>query len=219
MRNEWLRWLRSRVLLPVGALLLCLLTVWVVLSPAEAQLGNLIKLVYVHGALVSAGLMAFSAAGLLGLVALILGRPAWYRGANAAGGGALLVWIVYALSALAVTRLAWGQLVAWNEPRVRATALVLGAAVVIELVIRLVGNRTFGAAVRVVMGIMPWVATRQAVVIQHPVDPIGSSASTSIQVLFLLIQLTVAGLVLDLLAWLWVESELRQARASGKGQA
>ena len=218
MRSEWLRWLRLRVLLPVSALSLCLLIVWVVLSPAEAQLGNLIKLVYVHGALVFAGLMAFSVAGALGMVALIVGRPAWYRGADAAGWGALLVWILYALSAMAVTRLAWGQLVAWNEPRVRATVLVLAAAVVIELAIRLVSHRTFGAAVRVVMGIAPWLATRQAVVIRHPVDPIGSSASGSIQAYFLLILLTVASLVLDLLAWLWVESELRQARACGKGQ-
>jgi len=77
----------------------------------------------------------------------------------------------------------------------------------------------FGAAARIVMGIAPWLATRQAEVIRHPVDPIGGSASPSIQIYFLLIMSTVGGLVVDLLAWLWVESELRQVRAGGKGQA
>jgi len=218
MRRERLHRLQSRLLLPAGVALLLLLIAWVVLAPAEAQLGNLIKLVYVHGALVFSGLLAFSVAGLLGLVALIVGRPAWYRGADAAGWGALLVWIVYALSAMAVTRLAWGQLVAWNEPRVRATALVLGAAVVLELAIRLVSQRALGASVRIVMGIASWLVTRQAEVIRHPVDPIGGSASTSIQVYFLLILLTLGGLVLDLLAWLWIESEIRHRHPGAEGQ-
>jgi hypothetical protein len=218
MQVKSLHRLRRRLLCPVGSSLLLLLAVWVILAPAEAQLGNLIKLVYVHGALVIAGLAAFSLAGLLGLVALTTRKPAWFLGAEAAGQGALLVWIVYALSAMAVTKLAWGQLIAWNEPRVRVTALILVAAVVLELAIRLVSQRTFGAAVRVVMAVAPWLATRKAEVIRHPADPIGGSGSASIQAFFLLILLTVGLLVLDLLAWLWVGSELRQAGAGDEGK-
>ena len=211
-QRAWLRRLRSRLLLPTGVLLLLLLAAWVVLAPAEARLGNLVKLVYVHGALVFAGLCAFSAAGLLGLVALVARRPAWYRGAEAAGWGALLVWILYAISAMAVTSLAWGQLIAWNEPRVRASVLILAAALVLELAIRLVGHRSFGAATRAVMGVVPWLVTSRAEAVRHPVDPIGGSTSPSIHVYFLLISLTVGCLVLDLLAWLWVERELQSCK-------
>lgn len=215
MKPERLRRIRARLLRPAGILLLILLACWTALAPAEARLGSLIKLVYVHGALVLAGLLAFTLAGLLGLLALIARRPVWYRGADAAGRGALLVWIVYAISAMAVTKLAWGQMLAWSEPRVRATALILGAALALEVVIRLVAHPDFGAAVRLVMGLAPWVVTRQAEVIRHPIDPIGGSDSTSIQVFFLLIVLTVGALVLDLIAWLWLETELRAQDGDG----
>ena len=61
----------SRAFVLVAASLFVLLALWLVLAPAEEQLGNLIKLVYLHGALVWAGMGAFSAAGLLGLLALL----------------------------------------------------------------------------------------------------------------------------------------------------
>ena len=100
-------------LLAVG--LLALLMVWVALAPDEARLGNLVKLVYVHGALVWVGLVTFSVAGGLGLVALVVRRPMWYHGTWAAGLAALVIWIVYIVSAMAVTGLTWGQMIAWNE--------------------------------------------------------------------------------------------------------
>jgi hypothetical protein len=189
--------------------LLLLLLVWVVLAPAESRLGNLVKLVYVHGALVWTGLLTFSIAGVLGLVALGVRRPVWYAGARAASLAALIVWIAYVISSMAVTGLTWGQLVAWNEPRVRATALILVAALVLAIVTRLVDHRDFTALVNVLMGIVPWMVVRQAGVIRHPVDPIGGSGSAAIQDFYLLIVLTVAGLAVTLIAWLWTGLELK----------
>jgi hypothetical protein len=185
-----------------------LLAVCVILAPAEAQLGQLIKLVYVHGALVMVGLAAFSVAGGLGLVALVVRRRVWYNGTWAAGLAALIVWIIYILSSMAVTGLTWGQVIAWNEPRVRASALILVAAIVLAVVTRLVGLRDFTAMVNVVMGIVPWILVRRAEALRHPLDPIGSSQSASIQVFFVLIVLAVAGLALTLIAWLWLGAEL-----------
>jgi hypothetical protein len=201
---------RDRVL-PLTALgLFSLLLVWLVLAPVEARLGNLVKLVYVHGALVWAGLVTFSVAGGLGLVALVVRRRLWYHGTQAAGAAALILWIAYSISAMVVTLLTWGQVFAWNEPRVRATALILVAAGLLAIVARLVNHRDFSAVVNVVMGIVPWIVVRQADVIRHPVNPIGASGSTAIQVYYLLIVLTVAGLAATLIAWLWVELELRE---------
>ncbi len=228
-------------MLPLAAAgFLGLLAVCVILAPAEAQLGQLIKLVYVHGALVMVGLAAFSAAGGLGLVALVArpgplarwrpgplaqagtGEPGravgrdlrrtWYNGTWAAGRAALIVWIVYILSSMAVTGLTWGQVIAWDEPRVRASALILLAAVVLAVVSRLVGHRDFTAMVNVVMGIVPWILVRRAEAIRHPLDPIGGSQSASIQVFFVLIVLAVAGLALTLIAWLWLGAELREEK-------
>jgi hypothetical protein len=120
---------------------------------------------------------------------------------------ALIVWTIYVISAMAVTGLAWGQIIDLNEPRVRATGLILVTAVVLALVSRLVEQRDFGALVNLIMGIVPWVVVRQADVIRHPVDPIGGSESAAIQVYYLLIVLTVGGLAATLIAWLWARSD------------
>jgi hypothetical protein len=197
--------------LVMGGLALLLL-VGVALAPAEARLGNLVKLVYVHGALVWTGLLAFTLAGALGLVALVVRRPTWYRGTRAAGRAALIVWIVYVISSMAVTQLTWGQLIAWNEPRVRATGLILLAAVVLALVAWLVDHGGFTAVVNLIMGVVPWVVVRQAGVIRHPVDPIGGSGSAVIQGFYLLIVITVAALAVTLIAWLWARAELSSRR-------
>jgi hypothetical protein len=207
----------------VAVVLLLLLVVWLVLAPAESRLGQVIKLVYIHGALVWAGLLTFSLAGALGLVALlfryIAGMPGravvWYRGTAAAGWAALLIWGVYALSSMAVTGLTWGQWIAWGEPRVRATAAILVAAVVVYVVSRLVDQRDFTALANVAMGIVPWVLVNQAEAIRHPADPIGGSGSAAIQGFYLAIVLTVLALAITLVAWLWtgeIESEDRHER-------
>jgi hypothetical protein len=209
---ERLELLRKRVLPLLALGLILLLAVWVVLAPAESRLGNTVKLVYVHGSLVWAGLLTFSAAGLLGLATLVVRHlvgPAerarvWVRGTEAASLAALIVWAVYVISAMAVTGLTWGQLVAWNEPRVRVTGLILVGAVVLYIVARLVDHADFTAVTNLLMGIVPWVMVQQADAIRHPVDPIGGSGSAAIQGFYLLIELTVAGLAATLIAWLWV---------------
>jgi hypothetical protein len=209
---------RGSLLLAAG--LTGLLLVWVVLAPAETRLGNLVKLVYVHGALVWVGLVTFSVAGGLGVVALalryLLSRVerahVWYHGTDAAGKAALIIWTAYALSAMIVTGLTWGQVIAWNEPRVRVTGLILVAAVVLTIVTRLVAHNDFTTVVNIVMGIVPWIVVRQAEAIRHPVDPIGGSQSAAIQVYYLLIVLTVGGLAATLVAWLWARAELKAHR-------
>lgn len=192
--------------------MLGLLLVLIVLAPAESRLGNVVKLVYVHGALVWVGLALFSIAGAIALVALVSRRAIWYRGAEAVSQAALLVWIVYAISSMAVTGLTWGQVIAWSEPRVRATALILMAALLFALAARLVGHRDFSALVNAVMGILPWVAVQRAEIVRHPANPIGGSGSAAIEVYYLLIVATVACLGATLVAWIWTGLEARKDR-------
>ena len=209
--------MRYRVIPVLGAGLLVLLLVWILLAPAETRLGSLVKLVYVHGALVWSSLFMFSLAGAVGLVALVMrhvirsagGAKHWVRGVEATSLAALIVWILYVMSAMVVTGLTWGQFIAWNEPRVRATGLILVAAVILYVVARLVDQPDFAAVVDVLMGIVPWIVVRQADVIRHPVNPIGGSGSVAIQGFYWLIVLTVTGLAILLVAWLWIGVELR----------
>jgi hypothetical protein len=209
-----LKSMRERTLPLLAAGLLLLLAVWLLLAPAEARLGQVIKLIYVHGALVWAGLLTFGLAGLLGLIALFLRyvakKPAatWYRGTRAAGLGALAVWIIYAISAMVVTGLTWGQWIAWTEPRVRATGMILLASLAAAVAVRLVDQWNFTAMVNVALGIAPWVVVNRVEAVRHPVNPIGGSGSAAIQSFYLLIVLTVAGLAATLVAWLWARAEL-----------
>jgi hypothetical protein len=224
-----LEMVRTRVLPLLAVVLFALLLLWVVLAPSESRLGNLVKLVFVHGALVWSGLLAFTLAGALGLVSLvarhILGSivpasrkcaPILYRGTEATGLAALIVWIAYVISSMAVTGLTWGQIIAWNEPRVQATGLILLAALVLFIVAKLVANEEFTAIVSVLMGIAPWVVVKQAGVIRHPVDPIGGSESAAMQQYYGLILLTVVGLTLTLIAWLWAGAERKAPSPPGK---
>jgi hypothetical protein len=204
--------LENRIAPLLAAGLFCLLLVWVALSPAESRLGNVVKLVYVHGALVWVGLLTFTLAGALGLVGLILRRPVWYRATWAAGRAALIVWIIYAFSSMAVTDLTWGQIIAWSEPRVQASALILLAAVLLAVVAHVVDHPDFTAGVNLLMGAVIWVVVRQAEVIRHPVDPIGESGSAAIQWFYLLIVVTVAGLAATLVAWLWARATRKEQK-------
>jgi len=86
----------------------------------------------------------------------------------------------------------------------QGVVVIFGVTVLVFVVTRLVGERDFTAAVNLVMGILPWVLVRRAEAIRHPLDPIGSSQSTSIQLFFVLIVVAVAGLALALIAWLWL---------------
>ena len=199
----------NQVVLILALLLLVALAVWLVLLPPEAHLGNIIKLVYVHGALTWVGLGTFSLAAIVALLALVTNQAWLHRGIDASSSAALAIWVAYAISAMIVTELTWGQLVAWNEPRVQATAMILVAAVVFRFLRHLVNEKRFGALVALIMGVLPWFLVNQAQALRHPVDPIGGSESTILQLLFKLTVVTIAGLAALLIFHLWLRPEAK----------
>jgi hypothetical protein len=162
-----------------GLLTLIALLVW--LSPAEQTLGDVVKLIYLHGALARTGLVAFGAAGLLGLATLLVDRPSLATWCDAAGKAALAIWIVYALSSMISTYMAWGVLVAWSEPRVVASVQILAAALLIVGVNHFVAHPRFTAAANLLLGGLAWWLTQRAAIIRHPLNPIGESDSAAIK--------------------------------------
>ena len=151
------------------------------LAPAEQTLGQVVKLVYLHGALIRACLIGFSVAGLLGLLSLILRRPAIDAWLRANQRGALLFWIIYVISSMSVTYMAWGVIVAWGEPRVMAAIRITAAASVIFAVTELVRLPALTSLGNILLAGVAWWATQSAGVIRHPLDPIGTSSSVAIR--------------------------------------
>lgn len=173
-------------LLAAGVLLDALL-LWA--APAERTLGHMVKLVFFHGALVRSCTLGFLAAGLLALVWLVRRHTALMRWLTAVQQATALVWLLYLLSSMTVTYLAWGELIAWGEPRVRSTIyvtiLLAAALAVAELVpapnVRALANLALAAGAVYLIG--------STGVIRHPLNPIGSSPSAAIR-------LSYAGIVL-----------------------
>ncbi len=185
-------------LLAGGASLLLIATL--VLLPPEKTLGPVIKVIFLHGALVRIGLLTFLVAGLLGLATIFTRGNALLRWCLATQKAALLIWIVYVLSSMISTRLSWGEWIAWDEPRVRASVYVLGLSIAALLIVLWVNSRLFTGLTNMLVAIVSWLLVRGASIMRHPFDPIGTSGSSTYAVLYWL--MVAALLVLaGLLVW------------------
>jgi hypothetical protein len=170
------------------------------LMPAEKTIGQVIKIVYLHGALSRAGMIGLFAAGIAGVVFLLIGRPAassWARGLLLSGWG---FWTAHFIVSMPATRLTWGPWIAWGEPRVTMTLQLVAAGLVVIIVTYLVGNDRFSAAATLLLAVTMAVMAVGTGVIRHPLDPIGESPSTSLRLIYLLLLIPVVG-SMTLVAW------------------
>jgi hypothetical protein len=198
-----------RWLAPALAGLIALEGVLLWLSPAEQKLGQVVKLVYLHGALIRAGLAGFVVAAALSLAYLIARRAGLYLWLLAAQRATLLTWVVYVLSSMAVTYLTWGVAIAWGEPRVMTTIRISVAALLIFLVTELLKQPLLTAAGTFLLGAVALWATQSAGVIRHPIDPIGGSSSATIKLFY-------AGIVGVMLLLVATVTLLLRAAAAGR---
>lgn len=183
-----------------GLLCLVLATAILLVMPLEKTLGQVIKIVYLHGALSRAGMIGLVGAGLTGIAFLATKRPAlsgWTRGLLLSGW---IFWVAHFIVSMPATRLTWGPWIAWGEPRVTMTLQLAAAGLVVLLVTWLVKDDRFTAVAAALLALaVAWLAFATGV-IRHPLDPIGSSPSTVLQLVYLaLLAPVIGGMVL--LAW------------------
>lgn len=189
-------WLPLAATAAIVALLLALV-------PPEKTLGWIIRPVFLHGALVQAGLLAFAAAGLLGLAWFLRRSPAINAWCLAVQETAAGLWVAYVLSSLVTTRLAWGEWLAWDEPRVRASVHVLWFCLACLLLVRWMNHPVFTAVANIVAAGAVWSLIKGAGLLRHPFDPIGDSNSFTYQVLFWLLVVTVLAGGAFVARWRW----------------
>ncbi len=177
----------------IGAACAVLAALILALMPAEKTLGQVIKIVYLHGALSRAGTVGFLAAGAAGLAYLIRPRPGLGRWTRALAISGWLFWTAHFIVSMPATRLTWGPWIAWGEPRVTMTLQVIAAGLVVIVVSWLLGAPRFTAGANLLLGIAVLVQTERTGVLRHPLDPIGSSPSAAFRLAYLALLVPVIG--------------------------
>lgn len=167
-----------------------LVLIWM---PAEKTLGQVVKIVYLHGALSRAGMAGLVAAGVVGLAYLVSRRSSllcWAQGLLLSGWG---FWVAHFIVSMPATRLTWGPWVAWGEPRVTMTLQLMAAGLVVIAITRLVGDARFTALATLLLAVAVLVMAGYTGVIRHPLDPIGTSPSALLRLVYLMLLIPVIG--------------------------
>jgi len=180
---------KQRDAIPLAGLL-GLILILTLLGPAEKSLGETARIIYLHGALVWVAIMAFGAAALLGLLALVglLGVPVlqdWpHRWCLAAGRVALIFWTSYLPLSMWAAQSAWGR-VALDDPSFLKAFRVLAAALIVQVMIWLwVRPAWLQSLLNIAPFILVTLQLSRPERIMHPESPIGNSESLLIQVYF-----------------------------------
>lgn len=187
------------------SVLLVLIVVITIFSPMERTLGSAARLVYLHGAWVWSGKLAFAAAALTGLIGLLMRKAGWQLASRALGYSGLVFWVTYLPMSLWVQQLNWGGIF-WDEPRwkvplalgITAVLLQAGLAVINDLRVTSSANIVFGAAL--------WVSLGSVQNVLHPDSPILTSDAVRIQVFFFLLLFlsVIFGAVLSRFFYRWL---------------
>jgi len=162
-------------------------------GPEEQSLGSNVKIVYLHGAWVLAAEVAFTAAALVGLLALVLRRERLHQWSAALGRTGIVFWLSYLPLSL------WAMEANWNglflaEPRFRLALIFAITGTLLQIGLWLIdvdwitslANIVFIVALRVVF-------STASNVMHPPPSPIFNSGLWNIIIFFVL---------LNIFAWL-----------------
>jgi len=150
----------------------------------ERILGSTARIIYLHGAWVWTALVAFLAAGVVGLAGLITHREILKRWSRALGRAGLFFWITYLPLSL------WAMQASWNglflaEPRWRLAIVFAVGGLLLQLGLTLVDDPTWAAAANIVYFIFLLMALQQTQDVMHPPSPILNSDAPRIQLYFM----------------------------------
>jgi len=153
------------------------------LGPAEKSLGPNVRVVYLHGAWVWTGLIAFLAAAVAGMVGLIFRRERLHQWSRALGRTGLIFWVTYLPISM------WAMQTNWNglflaEPRWRVALVFAIGGLLMQVGLTLVEKPAWASAANLVYCLALFVALRNTENVMHPPSPILSSDAWRIQLYF-----------------------------------
>ena len=137
------------------------------LGPEEKSLGASVRIVYLHGAWVLAAELAFIAAGLAGLIALIIRRANVHRWSAALGRTGIFFWVTYLPLSL------WAMQSNWNglflaEPRFRLAAIFAVTGILLQVGLWIMNVDWLTSAANIVFIIILRVIFSTAENVMHP---------------------------------------------------
>lgn len=183
----------NKIRWPLALFTLVLIGGVTALAPLERTLGANVRLVYLHGAWVWTGKVAFALAALAGLGGLLLRRSPWPESSLALGRAGLVFWLTYLPMSLLVQQLNWGGIF-WDEPRWRVPFAFGVAAVLVQVALVLFNTPLLSCAANLGFGMALWVGLGNVQNVLHPDSPIFGSGAVTIEVFFVVL----LGLVLFL---------------------
>lgn len=161
------------------------------LAPTERTLGEGIRVVYLHVALIWTGMLGIVLAGVLALPVLLTGREALARWTERVAQVALGFYVLSGLVSLVAQQVNWGG-IAWREPRTSIMLQLLAFFLIVQVVKSWLGSATasarrLSAGLNLLMaGVLLW--SNWSTPLQlHPQDPIGTSSSSAIRLVFYLL--------------------------------
>ena len=149
-------------------------------GPEEKSLGANVRIVYLHGAWVLAAELAFVAAALAGLLALITRREAFHQWSAALGRTGIFFWMTYLPLSL------WAMQSNWNglflaEPRFRLAAIFAVTGILLQVGLWLINTGWITSAANILFIVVLRAIFSTAENVMHPPpSPIFSSGNYAI---------------------------------------
>lgn len=183
---EFLRTHRLTLAVLGGLLTAAAVFLWI--TPAEQTLGEGLKIVFVHAALIQTGTIGLIVAGLIGVVVLLTAHPALEAWLRTIGGVALAFYAAGVITSMIAAQVNWGG-VYLQEPRMAASLNTLALALIVQVLnywldhagadsriaLRIGGGLSAALAAYLIWS----VAT--APLVLHPSSPVAQSSSRAIQ--------------------------------------
>lgn len=172
---------------------LLVIAVLTTFGPEEQSLGSNVKIVYLHGAWVLAAELAFAAAALTGLLALVLRRDRLHQWSAALGRTGIVFWVTYLPLSL------WAMQANWNglflaEPRFRIALTFAVVGVLLQIGLWIIDHKVLTSIANIAYIIALRVVFASADNVMHPPpSPIFNSGRWNIIIFFVL---------LNIFAWL-----------------
>jgi hypothetical protein len=146
-------------------------------GPEEKSLGASVRIVYLHGAWVLAAELAFLAAGLAGLIALITHRGVLHKWSAALGRTGIIFWVTYLPLSLWAMQSNWNGLFL-SEPRFRLAAIFAVTGVLLQVGLWLINTAWITSLANLIfIGVLRVIFSTAENVMHPPPSPIFNSGN------------------------------------------